>query len=243
MKLIAAFYYKHYLIIKNQAGDDDMVTPQSLKDKLKSLKGTISCTKSDCKNDLHCFRQTSKMKTTNESGRCRDCGAELSDWQKLHQMDISNAEESFALLKKEYIRHYFWHTEIDQWAVNHALNKGRIELRKSVINRLQKSVGTVHETSSGEKRPYKDGTQTPFAGNSIYYAQHATASCCRTCLDYCHGIPQGRDLTDEEISYLTDLIMLYLNERIPQLADHPQKQPRIRSKKIQDSSQAKQIST
>jgi Domain of unknown function (DUF4186) len=210
-----------------------MSTSQSLKDKLKSLKGKISCTKTDCKSDLHCFRQTSGMKAANESGKCRDCGTELSDWHKLQQMNIDDAEQTFALLKKEYIRHYFWHTEIDQGAINHALNKGRIQLRESVVNRLKKSIGTVHEMPKGVKRPYKDGYQTPFEGNSIYYAQHATASCCRSCLEYCHGIPQGRDLTEKEINYLTDLIMLYLNERIPRLADHPQKQPRIQKKEVQ----------
>jgi hypothetical protein len=213
-----------------------MATSQSLKDKLKSLKGKISCTKSDCKNDLHCFRQTSKMKAANESGKCRACDTELSEWHKLQQMNISNVDQTFELLKKEFIRHYFWHTEIDQWAVNHALNKGRIRLRESVVSRLQNSVGAVHEMTDGKKRPYRDGQQTPFGGNSIYYAQHATASCCRTCLEYCHGIPQGRDLTEKEVSYLTDLVMRYLDERLPQLADYPQKQPRIRSKKVQSSS-------
>ncbi len=44
----------------------------------------------------------------------------------------------------------------------------------------------------GEGRACRiDGRQTPREGNTIFYAQHATASCCRTCIEYWHGIPKN----------------------------------------------------
>lgn len=63
-------------------------------------------------------------------------------------------------------------------------------------------------------------------GNVLYYAQHATASCCRTCIEYWHGIPKGRELTHDEIGYLTALIIQFLNRRIPDLPAGSEKIPR-----------------
>jgi hypothetical protein len=62
-----------------------------------------------------------------------------------------------------------------------------------------------------------DGRQTPWHGSAIYYAQHATAACCRTCIEYWHGIPRVGDLGAKELDYLTDLVVRYLDERLPDL--------------------------
>ena len=43
-----------------------------------------------------------------------------------------------------------------------------------------------------------DGKQTPFRGHPVFVAQHATACCCRGCLEKWHRIPAGRALTEEE---------------------------------------------
>ena len=32
-------------------------------------------------------------------------------------------------------------------------------------------------------QPRKDGKQTPYRGHPVFVAQHATATCCRTCLE------------------------------------------------------------
>jgi hypothetical protein len=46
--------------------------------------------------------------------------------------------------------------------------------------------------------PANDGKQTPFRGHPVFVAQHATATCCRSCLAKWHGIAAGRELTAEE---------------------------------------------
>lgn len=74
-----------------------------------------------------------------------------------------------------------------------------------------------------------DAAQTPFGGNAIYYAQHATATCCRTCLDDWHDIPRGRSLTAEEFDYCTTPVNLFLDRKLPELIDEPIKVPRRRS--------------
>jgi hypothetical protein len=47
-------------------------------------------------------------------------------------------------------------------------------------------------------RPAKDGKQTPMRGHPAFVAQHATATCCRSCLAKWHGIAAGRQLQPEE---------------------------------------------
>jgi uncharacterized protein DUF4186 len=58
--------------------------------------------------------------------------------------------------------------------------------------------------------PAKDGKQTPYRGHPVFVAQHATATCCRTCLERWHGIPKGRALTDGEQAYAVDVICRWI---------------------------------
>ena len=55
-----------------------------------------------------------------------------------------------------------------------------------------------------------DGRQTPMKGHPVFIAQHATATCCRSCLYKWHHIPKGRTLTKKEVDYIVELIMLWI---------------------------------
>lgn len=61
--------------------------------------------------------------------------------------------------------------------------------------------------------PTNDGKQTPWRGHPVFIAQHATATCCRGCLQKWHGIPQGRELTDEQQGYVVNVIGAWLVEQ------------------------------
>lgn len=58
--------------------------------------------------------------------------------------------------------------------------------------------------------PRNDGKQTPFRGHPVFVAQHATATCCRGCLDKWHGIARGHDLTDEEQAHVIATLARWL---------------------------------
>jgi hypothetical protein len=58
--------------------------------------------------------------------------------------------------------------------------------------------------------PHKDGKQTPYRGHPVFVAQHATATCCRSCLERWHEIPKGRALSDEEQAYAVDVICRWI---------------------------------
>jgi hypothetical protein len=191
-------------------------------------KLAITCTSSDCGKDLHCFRSTKKLREEGLDGACRKCHAQLVDWPRVHERALDDVDHTFSELRLELVRHHFWHVEIDEGALNHALRKGRIALLASVEKRLASSVGV--------EKPYRDGMQTPFSGRVIYYAQHATASCCRTCIDYWHNIPKGRALTSEELTYLGGLVTRFIADRLPSLPDAPTKVPsRRRTVSAEDS--------
>jgi hypothetical protein len=62
--------------------------------------------------------------------------------------------------------------------------------------------------------PRNDGRQTPMRGHPIFIAQHATATCCRGCLEKWHRIPSGQPLTDEEIDYVVSVLARWLTESL-----------------------------
>ena len=66
-----------------------------------------------------------------------------------------------------------------------------------------------------EKRlnPYpnlKDGNQTPMKGHPVFIAQHATATCCRKCLEKWYKIPYNRELNEKEKKFINALIMSWI---------------------------------
>lgn len=180
----------------------------------------ITCTSSDCEEGLHCFKATRKLKAENREGACRSCGAELVNWDRLHDCRIDDVEHTFEALQFELVRHHSWHLEFDERAINHARRKGRIKLNQAARQRLQTSVGKAADAF--------DGRRTRWSGNTIYYAQHAVAACCRTCMKYWHGIEPDRALTETELDYLFGLVTRYLDARLPGLSDLPEHVPPIR---------------
>ena len=57
-----------------------------------------------------------------------------------------------------------------------------------------------------------DGKQTPTKGHPVFIAQHATATCCRGCLEKWHKIPKGTNLTKSQKDYIVKLIMAWIEK-------------------------------
>lgn len=58
-----------------------------------------------------------------------------------------------------------------------------------------------------------EGKQIPMRGHPVFIAQHATAACCRGCIQKWHGIKKGKALSDREIQFLVELIMGWIEEQ------------------------------
>ena len=59
-----------------------------------------------------------------------------------------------------------------------------------------------------------DGKQTPMRGHPVFIGQHATATCCRGCLEKWHKIPKGRELTNEEVDFIVNLLIEWIKNEI-----------------------------
>jgi hypothetical protein len=60
--------------------------------------------------------------------------------------------------------------------------------------------------------PANDGKQTPWRNHPVFVAQHATATCCRGCLQKWHGIRKGQKLGEEEKQYMVEVIRGWLSQ-------------------------------
>lgn len=70
-----------------------------------------------------------------------------------------------------------------------------------------------------------DGKQTPFRGHPVFVAQHATATCCRGCLEKWHLIPAGKSLDEVERAYVLNILEKWLTENADLKQDRPGEQP------------------
>lgn len=62
--------------------------------------------------------------------------------------------------------------------------------------------------------PHNDGKQTPMRGHPVFVAQHATATCCRGCLEKWHHIPTGREMTEKEQEYVVEVILEWITRQM-----------------------------
>ena len=67
--------------------------------------------------------------------------------------------------------------------------------------------------------PRNDGKQTPYRGHPVFVAQHATATCCRSCLERSHQIPKGRELSRDEVGYVVDVISRWIERELASSPD------------------------
>ena len=58
--------------------------------------------------------------------------------------------------------------------------------------------------------PRNDGKQTPMRGHPVFIAQHATATCCRSCLEKWHRIAAHQPLSAEQQRYMVTVIHAWL---------------------------------
>lgn len=99
--------------------------------------------------------------------------------------------------------------------------RNRFRLKGKELEYLRsKGLAAVLEHASDfiEKRlapaePANDGRQTPTRNHPAFVAQHATATCCRGCLQKWHGLPKGRALDTDEKRYVLSVLKRWLAEQ------------------------------
>lgn len=123
------------------------------------------------------------------------------------------------LVRIAYALHIVTH---DHKAILSALQRSRFRsgfrLREGDLAYAQaKGIETLREHARAfvvkrlaPAQPANDGKQTPMRGHPVFVAQHATATCCRKCLEKWHKIAQGCALTESEVDGIVAVIELWL---------------------------------
>lgn len=93
----------------------------------------------------------------------------------------------------------------------HLSEKDREYIKKNGLDTVRSHAYDFIKTRLAPSVILNDGKQTPFKGHPVFIAQHATGTCCRGCLYKWYGIPSGKDLSEEEINYVVDIIMEWIN--------------------------------
>ena len=62
--------------------------------------------------------------------------------------------------------------------------------------------------------PPNDGRQTPMRGHPVFKAQHATATCCRSCLEKWWKVPKGTEIPLERQSRIVDFLMSWIEKEL-----------------------------
>ena len=124
-----------------------------------------------------------------------------------HDDESTWVEHTLVRLGESQFRAKFVLSEADR---SYALYKRRHVIDRHAHEKLLARVG--------EAQPSNDGRQTPWRGHPVFTAQHATATCCRGCIEKWHGIAKGRPLTDAEVNRLADLVMAWIDR---DLTNHP----------------------
>jgi hypothetical protein len=83
-------------------------------------------------------------------------------------------------------------------------------LRGKGLPAVLEHAGAFVEQRLAPAAPANDGRQTPVGNHPAFVAQHATATCCRGCLEKWHKIPKGRALTSGEQEYVVRVIGRWL---------------------------------
>ena len=172
----------------------------------------VRCSDTKCNEGFHYY--TSKIAGKGKKiGDCKECGDDSIDWNRIYLHDSDDIEYTFDSLKKELLRHVCWVNKIDDEAISKAKKRGRKAIRKKAEEIIAKKIGHPIRT-------HFDKMCTPKKGSEIiHYGKHATATCCRICLERWHNIPQDVDLTEQQIDYCASLIELFVDDRVPDLTD------------------------
>ncbi len=93
-------------------------------------------------------------------------------------------------------------------------DKDRDYVREKGMDTIRSHAEDFVEKRLAPKEIANDGKQTPMRGHPVFPAQHATACCCRSCLEKWHGIPQGRELTKDEQSYIVSVLMEWIRRQM-----------------------------
>ena len=82
------------------------------------------------------------------------------------------------------------------------------------LETIRRHAADFVRTRLAPAQPPNDGRQTPMRGHPVFKAQHATATCCRGCLEKWWKVPRGTDIPPARQARIVDFLMAWINREI-----------------------------
>jgi exodeoxyribonuclease V alpha subunit len=94
----------------------------------------------------------------------------------------------------------------------HLKDKDILYIEDKGINKIRNHAYDFVTKRLADTSNVTDGKQTPMKGHPVFIAQHATGTCCRRCLEKWHHISKNKNMTDDDIKYVVDIIMSWIEK-------------------------------
>lgn len=96
----------------------------------------------------------------------------------------------------------------------HLKEKDKLYVKDKGIEKIREHAYDFIKKRLAPEVIMNDGKQTPMRGHPVFIAEHATATCCRGCLEKWHRIKKDRELNDQEIEYIILIIMEWIKREM-----------------------------
>ena len=111
-------------------------------------------------------------------------------------------DEAFRRLATSKFRSSFRLTEAEKAYVK---EKGPETIRRHTADFVRQKLAPAF--------PVNDGKQTPMRGHPVFKGMHATACCCRGCLNKWYRVPVGVPLSEELQGRIVDFLMAWIERQ------------------------------
>lgn len=83
-------------------------------------------------------------------------------------------------------------------------------VREKGLDVIKRHAEDFIENRLAPANPKNDGHQTPMRGHPVFVAQHATACCCRSCLNKWYRVPMGVALSQVQQEKIVALLLTWI---------------------------------
>lgn len=116
---------------------------------------------------------------------------------------MQTKEQAFEKLSRSKFRSSFYLNNSD---LEYIKKQGMDVIRRHTADFVKMKIAAAY--------PVNDGKQTPMRGHPVFKAMHATAFCCRGCMNKWYRVPFGRELTAEEQDRIVDFLMAWVEREL-----------------------------
>ena len=95
----------------------------------------------------------------------------------------------------------------------HLTKKEQAYLEEKGIEVMRTHAREFISTRLAPANPKNDGKQTPMHGHPVFKCMHATACCCRGCLNKWYRVPKGVELTASQQEKIVNLIIAWIEKQ------------------------------